>query len=237
MYITSLKTGTQDGVVLFKIGLSDGSSLQIEERYLIDHSGKYVFGGETNLLKKAVLGLGDAFFSVEAAPSAEAGKEISVDEEEILRFADACYRAERIGMRLIARAEQTQAGLTRKLETRGYASECVSAVMAHFVENDLINDERYAERWLRSRLARQSRKISGPRRLYTALMSRGINREALKRAFDRAFDEETEFALLQRFLFKNRKDSTSEVYFLRARLKYEGFSPSVINRYFDEVAD
>jgi len=189
--------------------LSDGSSLYIKDCYL------------NNYPEQAL----------------EPGSEIFPDEEAALRFADACFRAERTGTRLIARAEQTQAGLSRKLKIRGHASNCISAVMARFVDINLINDERYAERWLRARLARKSRKIYGPRMLSSALENRGISREALKGAFDRALDEEAEFALLQRFLSKNRMGGMSGAYSLRGRLRYEGFSSPVINRYFDETAD
>jgi regulatory protein len=166
-----------------------------------------------------------------------AGCEISSAEEEALRFADVCFRVERVGMRLIARAEQTQAGLFRKLEARFNDSACVSAVMARFIENNLVNDERYAECWLRSRLSRKSGKIGGPRQLSAALGSRGIGREAIKGALDKALDEETEYTLLQRFLAKKPRGIMTGTYSLRGRLKHEGFSTPVINRYFDETAD
>ena len=210
MTLVSLKTGTQDGLsngtVLLKIELSDSSSLFIKDYYLNNYPGVF-----------------------------EAGREISPVEEEILRFADACFRAERAGLRLIARAEQTQAGLSRKLEARFHSSACVSAVLSRFVEIDLVNDERYAERWLRSRLARKTGKISGPHRLSAALGSRGIGREAIKAAFDKVLDEETEFALLQRFIAKKPIRINAKMYLLRSRLKHEGFSSPVINRYFEEA--
>ena len=202
-------SGEQGLVDFFKIELSDGSLLFIKDYYLDSL----------------------AFSNLSAV-----GKEIPHEEEEALRFANACFRAERAGLRLIARAEQTQSGLYRKLKKRGYNTDCVSAVITHFVENDLVNDERYAERWLRSRLARKGGKIKGPRRLLAALGNRGISREALKGAFDKVLDEEAEFTLLQRFLTKNRIGNVPGAYSIRGRLKYEGFSSLVINRYLDETA-
>ena len=204
MTVVSLKNGTQDGVGLLKIEFSDGSLLHIKkDRYLDGFPGCF--------------------------DSIHVDREISLDEEESLRFADSCFQVEMAGIRLIARAEQTQAGLSRKLQSRGHDSACVSAVMSRFIEMDLVNDERYAERWLRVRLARKGGKVSGPRQLSIALGNRGIGVEALKGAFSKVLDEEAEFSLLQQFLDKNRLVSGS--YSLRGQLKYEGFSSPVINRY------
>ena len=209
MTVVSLKNGTQDGAEILKIDLSDGSSLHLKDFYL--HGSPVCF---------------DSFY---------VDKEISPDEEKFLRFADSCFQAERAGKRLIARAEQTEAGLSRKLLSRFHDSACVSAVMAHLIKNDLVNDERYAEHWLRFRLARKSGKVSGPRQLSAALGNRGIGREALKGAFDKVLDEETEYTLLQQFVEKNR--IISGAYSLRGQLRYEGFSSPVINRYFEERTD
>ena len=212
MIVISLKTGTHDGAELLKIELCDGSSLYIKNCYLNGHSW-------------------------ECIASFDEGTEVSAAEEEALRFADACFRAERAGLGLVSRAEQTEAGLARKLEARGHTSACVSAVIVHFVENDLVNDERYAERWLRSRLTRKNGRAKGPRRLSAALLGKGIGREAVKGAFDKTMDEETEFLLLQQFLAQSNNGNASVICSLRGRLRYEGFSSPVINRYFDELSD
>jgi regulatory protein len=206
MTIVSLQAGAGTADIT-KIGFSDNSFLIIKKYYLNDH-------------------LGDSFIL-------EEGRELSSQEEEALRFAADCCRTERIGMRLIARAEQTEARLSFKLQGRGCSGASVEAVMSRFIELDLVNDERYAERWLRSHLARIGGKVSGPRKLSSALRNRGIDRSIIKEAFDKTLDEEAEYALLQRFLTKNRKPSMNKSY-LRGYLRYEGFSSVAISRYFDE---
>jgi regulatory protein len=210
MTIVSLQTGAESTADLTKVGFSDNSFLIIKNCYLNDH-------------------LGAAFIF-------EEGRELSSQEEEALRFAADCYRTERIGMRLIARAEQTEARLSYKLQGRGCPGASVDAVVGRFIELDLVNDGRYAERWLRSHLARMSGKVSGPRKLSAALRNRGIDRNIIKEAFDKTLDEEAEYALLQRFLIKNRKHSMNTSY-LRGYLRYEGFSSSAISRYFDENSE
>jgi regulatory protein len=208
MIVVSLKTGVENGEEVIKIGLSDDTSLSLKPCYLNDYG--------------------------ENLPSWEAGKEVSSSEEEALRFAASCYRAERAGMRLIARAEQTMAGLTLKLERRGYDSACVSAVVARFSGLDLVDDGRYAECWLRSRLARRGGKVPSPRRLSAALAKRGIDRDALAEALKKALDPETEWTLLQLYIGKNFPAGASGEYSIRNRLKFEGFSSSVLRRWFEE---
>ena len=156
-------------------------------------------------------------------------------KEEALRFRAECNKAEQIGMRLIARAEQTQKGLSQKLKRRKCKDACIQAVVARFVEIDLINDERYAERWLRSRLSRKTNKNLSPRLLSLALSNRGISREDQKNAFDRILDQDAEYKLLLHYMAREKAAKIPKAYSIRSHLKYEGFSSSVINLYFDET--
>ena len=217
MTIISHQYGVQDGVVLVKVELDDGSSLYIKDCYL------------------------EGYFKVPFSKwdFLQTGGNLSSEEEEVLRFADSCFRAERTGRRLISRAEQTQTGLSLKLKKRGHDNACISIVLSRFLENNLINDERYAERWLRSQLFRKSGNVKGPRQLSAALLNRGISREVLKEVFNKVLDEEAEFTLLQRFLMKNKAKiattSADAAYYLRNRLRHEGFTAPIINRYFDEA--
>jgi regulatory protein len=208
MTVISLKTGAGEGGDVVKIGFSDGSSVSVRSCYVRDYCKD-----------PAVW---------------ETGKELSPAEEEALRFAASCYRAERAGRRLIARAEQNSAGLLRKLELKGYDSACVSAVISYFAGLDLVNDSRFAERWLMARLARKTGKTPGPRRLQSMLAGRGIGRDDAGAAIEKVLDSEAEWELLQSFVKKTFPSGTAGVYSLRGRLRYEGFSSSVLNRFFEE---
>jgi len=152
-------------------------------------------------------------------------------QEETLKFIADCKKAEQIGMRLIARAEQTQKGFSLKLKRRGCEDACIQAVVTKLIELDLLNDERYAERWLRSRLSRKTSKVPSPRLLSSALSSRGIDRENQKNAFEKILDEETEYTLLLSYVEKSMK--LPKGYSEKSHLKFEGFSSTVINRYLE----
>jgi regulatory protein len=158
--------------------------------------------------------------------------ELSAAEEDAFRFAAACYRAEKAAMRLIARAEQHSLGLTAKLERRGFEAAVANAVVSRFLDQDLLDDGRYAELWIRPRLS--YRKTPSPRWLLSSLRKRGIDRATAGKALEKALDPETEYALLLSYLEKARLPQGEKARFLRAHLKNEGFSYSALERFFGE---
>ncbi|MDR3167438.1 MAG: recombination regulator RecX [Treponema sp.] len=159
------------------------------------------------------------------------GKELSSDEEGILFFAAACYRTERIALRLVARAEQTVVNLTHKLERRGFSPAAVRAVVSRLRELEIVNDKRYAELWIRSRLTRRA---ESPRALTLSLRHRGIGKEDAQAALKSVLTFENEWALLQRYLMKKRRIIEGGDLSLKYCLKSEGFSGPVLDRYWEE---
>jgi regulatory protein len=215
MVVTSIKsTETRAGPVIFRIGLSDGSLFSFNPVYL-PHSFQ---GGD--------------YFSP--------GKEIGSEEETGLRFAADCFRAERAALRLIARAEQTRAGITRKLGQRGHESSRVQAAVSYLTELEIIDDHRFAGRWIRARLYRGA---DSPLRLITGLCRRGIDRRTARSACKSILDFEKETELLRKFIAKrypaagnpargDRPDQ--EARFFRGRLRREGFSARALEWYWED---
>ena len=137
-------------------------------------------------------------------------------QEELLK-------AEKAALRLIARAEQSSLGLTAKLESRGYDSAVAKTVVSGLLERNLLNDGRYAECWIRSRLGR----APSPQWLLASLGRKGIDRDSSEKALKRVLDPETEYALLLRYLEKICLPGSK-----RAILKHKGFSFEVLDRFF-----
>jgi regulatory protein len=215
MTIVSIKTGT--GAEFRRIELSDGSFFSFKTCYLppvfIDE-GLYT-------------------------PGAAEGREISADEAAGFRFASACLRAEKAALRLIARAEQNVFGLSHKLERRDHEAACVRAVISRLTELELVDDRRFARLWLESRLGR----AGSPRRLLSGLRGRGLDRDAAEAALKTALNAESEWALLCRFVQKQRRlrrgaadgvRAEDERRSLKFALRSEGFSPATIERFFEE---
>ncbi|MDR1836359.1 MAG: recombination regulator RecX [Treponema sp.] len=223
MTIVSLKTENADGLFtkgdhfnkneLSRIELSDGSLFSFKICYLPPE-----------------------FLNSHLANQNEAeGKEISAAEEAAYRYASACLRAEKASLRLIARAEQCSAGLSRKLQKRGHEAACINAVISRLSELKLIDDLRFARLWLESRL----HLTRSPRRLSAGLCVRGIDRGDAGAALKAVLDEEAELTLLTRFVKKyarkncRRSEGGDVTCSLKYLLKSEGFSPPAIERFMD----
>jgi regulatory protein len=217
MTLVSIKTGTE--AELKRLELSDGSLFSLRTCYL---AGPPAGGGSPESL------------STDFIDSLAGGEEVSAGAEEAFRFAAACLRAERAALRLAARAEQTFFGLSRKLERRGFKAPCVSAVLRRLTELDVVNDRRFACLWIQARLGRRA---EGPRRLLAALRGRGIGRDDAEAALKSALNFQAESALLRRYIEKLYPVSGSEAaggLALKYRLKREGFSPPVVQSYWEE---
>jgi regulatory protein len=158
------------------------------------------------------------------------GAVLGPEAEAVLSHAAACLSAEKAALRLIARAEQYGAGLTRKLEQRKHRADAVRSVLARLLELDLVNDRRYAELWLKSRVRRGKK---GPRTLETALRAKGIDRETAAKAVKAALAGEAEAGLLERCARAEREKRGLD-FEIRFFLKGEGFSSAAIEAFFTQ---
>ena len=159
----------------------------------------------------------------------------SSGEDEALSFAAACKRAEKASLRLIARAEQNSSGISVKLKRRGHDPAVIKTVVTGLLDQNLLNDEKYAELWIRSRLSPSKKNAPSPRCLNISLEKRGIDRNSSRNALEKVLDSETEYALLLKFVEKNGFSEKKPARFLRTQLKFEGFSPLVLEKYFELI--
>jgi regulatory protein len=159
------------------------------------------------------------------------GAVLGTEAGAALDHAAACLAAEKAALRFIARAEQYGAGLTRKLKQRKHGPDAVRAVLARLLELGLVNDRRYAELWLKTRV-RQGKK--GPRTLEAALRAKGIDRETVAEVLKTALTGEAEAALLERCAKKAAGREATLDSDIRFILKSEGFSSAAIETFFEE---
>ncbi|MDR2659125.1 MAG: recombination regulator RecX [Spirochaetaceae bacterium] len=139
----------------------------------------------------------------------------------------------RDALRLVARAEQCVAGLSLKLQKKGYDRAVVKVVTASLAESGMLDDARYARLWLGSRVKHRP---DTPRELISALRAKGISRYTAARALKEvlsASGENLELALLRRFTAKKGLGGLTEAR-LREKLRFEGFSSEVLDCLFDE---
>ena len=139
-------------------------------------------------------------------------------------------KAEKTALRLLARAEQCIAGLSRKLEKRGFDEASINAVISKLAEINLLNDSRFARIWLRSRL----RFTRSPRQLLSSLCARGIGHDDAQDAIKEVLDMDTELVLLARFAEKcKKKKKPVETKSLKYLFKNEGFSLQAIQFFLE----
>ncbi len=85
-------------------------------------------------------------------------------------------------IRLLARREHARAELVRKLGQRGWTDDAIQEVVRELAGEGLQSDERFAESFVRSRVARDY----GPLRIRSELGQRGIDRALAERSLEAA---------------------------------------------------
>ncbi len=198
MTVVSVKSGADPQVL--KVGLADGSLFFVRTAYLPP-------------------ALGSAL---------RVGQGLDADGEAQLRFAGECFRTERAALALIARSEQHTAALARKLLKKEHPRASVDVVLSRLQALDLLNDSRYCELWINSRLRRAA---EGPVRLVAALQAKGIPGSVARALVGRLIDRESERKLLLRYAEKCHLDLTSGMgdFGLRHRLRKAGFTAALVN--------
>lgn len=83
---------------------------------------------------------------------------------------------------LLSHREHSKKELTTKLKTRGHEEEEINATIERLEEMNYLNDERFAEIFVRSRLS----KPLGANRIQQELIQKGINSELAKTALSEA---------------------------------------------------
>ena len=164
--------------------------------------------------------------------SAAAVRELGIEEEveispETLEEALAAIEpslAKERALRLLGYREHSRAELQRKLRDSGYPDGVSSAIVARFVEVELVDDARFASAWVRSRRA----SCYGSRRIRQELERKGIAAEIVDAAIaEEAPDGDDESARAQAALGSRTAIDRAGRDKLVRRLVSRGFSLGV----------
>jgi len=144
---------------------------------------------------------------------------------------DEAQQLRRTALNLLARREHSALELRHKLLVRGHAEAAIDAELARLVEEDLLNEGRYAEVYAHSRADRGY----GPLRITRDLRERGVDPETVETVL--AALDGFWMAQLQRLHGKrfgkvpgSAPEQARQMRFLRQR----GFTLDQINRLFKE---
>lgn len=132
------------------------------------------------------------------------GAEIPEETVEKIRNEVILKRAKLRAMHLLEDMDRTEAALREKLRQGLYPSDIVDAAVAYVKSFGYLNDERYAENFVRSRQGTKSRQ-----EIRAALMQKGLTSEQISSAFEACSDcgeTDGEAAAVRNILRKKRFD-------------------------------
>ena len=135
-------------------------------------------------------------------------------------------------MDLLARREHSEQELQRKLQARGYTPETIGEALAALKAAGIQNDARFAEAYLRNRVANGY----GPVRITRELYERGISRELVTQvlaALEMDWEEHVQAARQKKFGLQAPSDIKDQARQSRF-LQYRGFTYQQIGNAFKD---
>lgn len=160
------------------------------------------------------------------------GVEVSVSELSARAFRHALSLAEAKALEFLARREHTGREIAQKLEQRGFDSHVISECVAKLKDNDSIDETRFAEYYIESRLRKAPR---GRMAIAAELQERGVPRGIVQSALS-AYEQEHPGAFaeaLRRALRKAGADGASPQR-IAGRLSRRGFSAGEVQRALED---
>ena len=130
-----------------------------------------------------------------------AGAEFNDEETSDILNAALIYSAEYAAMTYLARAEHCRAALTQKLIKKNIDRKAIEPALDYLEGVRYLDDERFAGAWLRTRSIDHA---EGRIRLAAELASRGVDRNAAKKALDEFFSDHDEMEICRRAYRKVR---------------------------------
>jgi regulatory protein len=137
---------------------------------------------------------------------------------------------EAAAVRYLARRERTEAQVKAYLSRAGASAARIRSLLSRFREHGYINDEAYAARWARTRLARRP---MGQARLEAELLAKGFERATVARVLRQVCGELSQLdlarVLLARRLGRLRSSDRRRGASL---LQRHGFDEEIIEKLF-----
>jgi regulatory protein len=170
-----------------------------------------------------------------AATRLSVGEVLDEEAVELLESASDLFLCRRKALSLLARSEQCRSGLALKLLKKEHSRNSISQILDQLEDSGLLDDRRFAETWVRSRLRSRP---EGPSRLCNALMSKGVNghvaREAVDAVLEELGDDEAENTLRRAREKLARRSGMTDEKMITALVRL-GFPFAQIKRVLSEV--
>jgi len=150
-----------------------------------------------------------------------------IDKEEFSKARNKAFK-------LLSYRERTIKEMEDRLRKKDFSEEIIKAVIDFLLENDYLNEERFAEMWIRSRKNHHPR---GRKLIYKELKNKGVNQRIINNALNQylSSQEELEMAeyLMEKWL-RRRTEEDSSSYKLKNYLANKGFNYDLIYQLTDK---
>ncbi|MFP3959636.1 MAG: regulatory protein RecX [Spirochaetaceae bacterium] len=181
---------------------------------------------------------GSSFFvSAELVAGLELAPGVECSEETIeqLRHAHLLLEAREQALELLARREHSRFLLARKLLLRQFGNDVVEPCLDRLSAEGLLDDRRFAEQWVISRVRRRP---EGEHALVAGLQARGVHGDTAREvveAFRREYPEEMDRAL-ERAGGRICRQFGGDPGIVREKLHRRGFRRDEIDRYVERIS-
>lgn len=143
-------------------------------------------------------------------------------------------KARNKAFKLLSYRERTIKEIEDRLRKNDFKEEVIKAVVDFLLEKDYLNEDRFAEMWIRSRKKHHPR---GRKLIYKELKDKGLNQKIINSALNQflSYQEELKMAeYLKNKWLRRRTEEDSSSYKLKNYLANKGFSYSLVYKITDK---
>ncbi len=143
-------------------------------------------------------------------------------------------KARNKAFKLLSYRERTIKEIEDRLSKKKFEADVIKAVVDFLLEKDYLNEERFAEMWIRSRKKHHPR---GRKLIYKELKNKGVNQRLINNALNEYLSEEEELKMaeyLKDKWLRRRTEENSSSYKLKNYLANKGFSYDLVYQVTDK---
>ncbi|MCC3143888.1 recombination regulator RecX [Halanaerobium sp. Z-7514] len=137
-------------------------------------------------------------------------------------------KAKNKAFKLLSYRERTIEEMRDRLEKKDFSLEVINEVIDYLLAKDLLNEKRFSEMWIRSRINNHPR---GRRLIYKELSQKGVDNKIINAALNQYLSREEEIKMaeyLTKKWLRRRKEEDRSSYKLKNYLSNKGFDYEII---------
>jgi len=143
-------------------------------------------------------------------------------------------KARNKAFKLLSYRERTIKEIEDRLSKKDFEADVIKAVVDFLLEKDYLNEERFAEMWIRSRKKHHPR---GRKLIYKELKNKGVNQRLINNALNEYLSNQEELEMaeyLKDKWLRRRTEEDSSSYKLKNYLANKGFSYDLVYKVTDK---